>query len=372
NPNTETNITFTFGNTTMINKTTYNVTRERNFTFSSLNTNSVYSYNVTITDNASIENTTSTTRFITLDTTNPAPTLTSSQGTSFGEGGTTTLTCSVTDTNPSTLSLKEGTTTLCSASGTTTSCTTDITPSPGTHTYTCEPFDKASNTATTTLTLDISARSSSGGGSSGGGGGGSTRTIVPKSGDTEEKVTLEIKTEDTPVTTVTLEGTTEGSSLSEADVEIKSKSSNEITNKPDTPVYKYFTIEKKNFENNDLKQATIEFHVEENWINQQDKQPEDVALLHLEGENWKQYDAELLRSENGNYYYKSIVPGFSTFAIALKEEQEITQEEQTAPSVAEELTQSPQKKKWTIPVIFLLALTLATTIIYVIKQNKTK
>src|SRR3989344_3776851 len=131
NPNTETNITFTFSNATMINSTTYNTTRERNYTFSfAIKPNTAYFYNVTITDNASIENTTST-RTITLDALNPSASLTSSQGTNFGEGGTTTFTCTAADTNPNTLSLKEGSTTLCSATEPTTSCTTDINTNPG-------------------------------------------------------------------------------------------------------------------------------------------------------------------------------------------------------------------------------------------------
>gem|GEM_PF-6698078 len=159
------NSTFMLFNTTgLVNQTTYALsiglnTTNMSINFTGLDTNMQYTYNVTVIDFAGNSNTT-VLETITLDNTNPVLTITSSAGTSYTVNKATTLTCTVTETNPSTLSmtLTSDNSESLSCTGTTTcdiSYTATLT---GTKTITCTAEDKAGNTKKKTITLTVNAQ----------------------------------------------------------------------------------------------------------------------------------------------------------------------------------------------------------------------
>jgi len=82
--------------------------------------------------------------------------------------------------------------------------------------------------------------------------------------------------------------------------------------KPREIVYQYFNITKVNFNNSMIKNATIEFRVNNSWINENGIK--EVYLAKYEN-GWEKLDTELINKTEKYSYYKVSVDSFSYFAI---------------------------------------------------------
>ncbi|MBU0471503.1 MAG: PGF-pre-PGF domain-containing protein, partial [Nanoarchaeota archaeon] len=82
-------------------------------------------------------------------------------------------------------------------------------------------------------------------------------------------------------------------------------------------IYKYFEIEKENFENFDLEFANIEFKVEKNWFETNGVFAENIALFRYDS-GWEELSTSKTGEDDVYIYYVSITTGFSTFAIGEK------------------------------------------------------
>ena len=106
---------------------------------------------------------------------------------------------------------------------------------------------------------------------------------------------------------------------------------NNVNDKPDDAVnpglksYKYFDIEKDNLLNTEIKEATIIFEVEKNWLNNNGK-IENIVLGRLHNDVWKKYKPKYLGEKDNFYRFEVIVPGFSSFIVGLevKDQKEIS------------------------------------------------
>ena len=390
NDTTPINVTFTFANSTTVNQTTYinywinqggNSTAQRLFGRNiSINFSLVgvqdyeerWTYNVTVND-ALLRSNTSLTRTLYVDGLAPRDfVITSSGGTSIRENTATTMKCSVTDNYISTLTLKRGTTQICSS--TSTSCEGSFTPvTDGSFLFTCTGVDKSGNSAEGTFTLTVTESggvSGGAGGAGGGGAGGASRSVILGTVAAGESSTVRVADSTIGVHEVSF---TAKNTLSSARVVVTARAEDQVSDKPQNPVYKYFDVNTQNFDDGDVTSGRITFMASESWLSQQNKRPEDVVLLRLEGTTWKEYSARLLGVEKGIMRFQSTVPGFSTFAIALKGV--AAPKEVPVPTVTPEETvgtPEPEVKKGagrTVLVVLLL-LVIIGAVVYLVVQKK--
>lgn len=388
------NVTVTWANSTNVNTTTFiryfcangciNNTASadgRNFNINlSLmehDNEELITYNVTVLDQWGRSNT-SLTRQIARDGAVPGlPSIGSTLGNSIETDQSTTMSCTVTEEFPSLLSLVQGATTICSSS--TNSCSASYsTTEDGDKTFTCTMTDRAGNTRSNTYTLSVEdtnggSSGSSGGGSGGGGGGGaasSSVAIAPVSAG--ESTTVEVDNSQAGVESVSF---TAGSSVSGARVTVTPRSATEVSSTPQHSVYKYFEVNTQNLDDSQITEAKIEFTVSESWLTGQGKSAADVTLLRLQNGQWMEYSARLLNVENGNMHFESTVPGFSTFAIALKGTTTstggaVTGETPTAtPQTATQETTQPSKRRTGLWVGLFLVV-IAGAVLYLVMQKK--
>lgn len=86
-------------------------------------------------------------------------------------------------------------------------------------------------------------------------------------------------------------------------------------------VYKYLEIEQKNLAGK-IKGATIEFKVTTSWLAANSHDKSEVVLLRHTGTSWEELPTELAKETTANVYYRATTPGFSVFAIIVKETEE--------------------------------------------------
>ncbi|MBN1502387.1 right-handed parallel beta-helix repeat-containing protein [Candidatus Woesearchaeota archaeon] len=77
-------------------------------------------------------------------------------------------------------------------------------------------------------------------------------------------------------------------------------------------------IEIENIENNDLESATIKFPVEKKWISNNNLDKETVKLNRYSTQ-WEELETNYVNEDNLNYYFESVTPGFSIFAVTADE-----------------------------------------------------
>ena len=335
----------------------------------------VITYNVSVIDQYNRTNT-SITRQIVRDGVVPSiPSITSSAGSSITTQETTTVSCSVTETNPSTFKVSDGSTTICSSSSTSCSGTYSPTAS-GTKTLTCTSTDLAGNSRSNTFQLEVTggtATSSSGGSTSGGSSGGASSSVVVAPVSIGESTTVDVSGNDAGVEQVTFTAT---QSISGAKVTINPKTENEVSTKPQASVYKYFEVQTQNFDDSQISNAKVAFVVNEDWLSQQGKTASDVVLLRQENGDWKEYSARLLSVSDGTMHFESTVPGFSTFAIALKSvpssqpEGAVTPSPQPGSTPQQESTPTSSSKRKTGLIVGIVLIVIAGAVLYLVMQKK--
>lgn len=118
--------------------------------------------------------------------------------------------------------------------------------------------------------------------------------------------------------------------------------------KPDAPVYEYHKIELYRAMDDDINQATIEFIVNENWLNQQKMTIHDVQLLRYHEGRWENLPTEYIGTLNGQYIFRATTGGFSYYATVLIKDATIMHETPATPESPTALT-STITVKGTLP-----------------------
>ncbi len=139
------------------------------------------------------------------------------------------------------------------------------------------------------------------------------------------------------------------------------------------------------------KEGYIEFRVSKDWLNQNQYDPSLVAMLRWNGKEWQELETEYLSEDDGYYYFKAYLPGFSIYAIGTKLEKEVTptpaptptQTPIPTPEVTETpvqpttakitplATQSPEAKP-TFSIVFIGAIAVAAIVVigYALKKMR--
>jgi PGF-pre-PGF domain-containing protein len=84
-------------------------------------------------------------------------------------------------------------------------------------------------------------------------------------------------------------------------------------------VYRYFEVSTVNIYNDMIDNATLKVEVPRDWINAQGIEPEDMVVTRFFKGEWSDLETVLVDEDETNYYYEAITPGFSVFAIRVKE-----------------------------------------------------
>ncbi len=88
----------------------------------------------------------------------------------------------------------------------------------------------------------------------------------------------------------------------------------EITKEPLGKTYQYLKIDKKNLENDDIENVTIEFKINKTWIKENNVREEYIVLSKYTTQ-WVDLPTELVEENNDWIYYKSETNRFSIFVI---------------------------------------------------------
>ena len=160
---------------------------------------------------------------------------------------------------------------------------------------------------------------------------------------------------------------------------------------PQTLVYQYLLIEKKNIASQDVVDTAIEFKVNRSWISQNNIIEDSIVLLRYTTQ-WEKVQTSKASSDAEYAYYKSVTPGFSYFAITgetitqvpsqdeqQQEAQPITETStEQVEQVPAEAQQAPEEKQTSFRNVLLasisaLIVVLAVLIVYAkTKQSRKK
>lgn len=229
--------------------------------------------------------------------------------------------------------------------------------------------NQTTNTFNITIN-EIEEDSGSSGGSSGGGGGGgglpppSTDPAEEDQEDQEEEEervveeqvaerVVEIRETDTRV----LRGIRAQSKKTDFTVNVEEVETTPVNFERNT--YRSFRIEA----NDNVTNASIDFEISKDWLNQNNLTASDVALYRLNNE-WEELETKVTQENQTHTFYEAFTPGFSYFTIGEKE-REITIEEQTP------MPQPENDRNITIGLIIwaLISMMLFFSVVYALKNH---
>jgi len=79
--------------------------------------------------------------------------------------------------------------------------------------------------------------------------------------------------------------------------------------------YNFISIDKKNLDDSNVKNAKIKFKVEKSWLTQNGIDYNTLALYRYANGQWNKLTTQQTSSDADNYYFESTTPGFSYFAV---------------------------------------------------------
>jgi len=160
------------------------------------------------------------------------------------------------------------------------------------------------------ITPSISTNSGGGGGGSGGG------LKKMNMSQKEQKVIIVLNTEESPISQVILRlrNITQGIGINITKLPYRPDGTKTLTKK----VYQYLKIDKQNLNDENIKEAEIEFIVEKSWIEKNKAKDNDVVLNHYTKSGWNELDTVNVSKDAMFVYYQANTSGFSFFAISLK------------------------------------------------------
>ncbi len=84
-------------------------------------------------------------------------------------------------------------------------------------------------------------------------------------------------------------------------------------------VYKFIKITHENLSNNEIETAEVVFRVKKSWLNQYDIDASDIALYRFNNNKWTELSTKVSRADRNYVYFSAVTPGFSYFAIGVKQ-----------------------------------------------------
>lgn len=148
---------------------------------------------------------------------------------------------------------------------------------------------------------------------SGGGGGGSKKiNATPKL----QKVIIILDTDKSPVSQIVLSLRNRTDNVGVNILELPSRPKE--TKSLDKKVYQYLKIDKQNFQNENIAEASIEFVVEKSWLAKQNAKDNDIVLNHYTKRGWNELETENKSRDEKFVRYQSTATSFSFFAISLR------------------------------------------------------
>ena len=123
------------------------------------------------------------------------------------------------------------------------------------------------------------------------------------------------------------------------------KEANPVNDTPIGDVYKYLEIETVRIRDIMVADAIIRFRVDNTWLGP--RNTEDMILMRYSNGVWGELNTTFLESDFDYYYFESETPGFSYFAIVLKEApvEEIVEEPEEPEEVLEKIVVDEEPRK---------------------------
>jgi len=303
-------------------------------------------------------------------------TATSSEGTSLQNGQISTLTCNSVESNPSTTRVSvSGVTAPLKTCASTSLCSTPYTfDGTGTKTVTCYTQDKAGNSVTKTLSIEVVSAASateSSVSSGGSGGSGSSSSIAVNTQEPNQEVKYTVNNNAIGVSEVKF---TPDGAVSNAKLTVSSLAAPAAgVSTPDVTVYKYFEVNKVNFGDANVKKAELTFTVSNTWLTEHGMSRDQVVLMKHTNNNWEQLPTSYVKEQSGYQYYTAQSAGFSLFAIGTKKV-EGTTTETTEEQTTEPATSGTTKEKTNVMpfVLVLVVLILIAGIVYFVLNRKNR
>jgi PGF-pre-PGF domain-containing protein len=81
-------------------------------------------------------------------------------------------------------------------------------------------------------------------------------------------------------------------------------------------VLKYLEISATNISNSDIVNVTMEFQVEKSWVDKNNIDSNTIFLYRYSNNTWNMLQTKKINETMNYYYFNSVSPGFSLFAIA--------------------------------------------------------
>ena len=234
--------------------------------------------------------------------------------------------------------------------------TGDVDTSAGTHyRYYVRCNDTAGNIMDPALiSFTVSNASSSSSSSGGGGGTSSSSTSTTKASkakvwysiEANSEVQMDVESDDIAVTLITL---TLNEKRSNVELSVKS-----LTGKPSstsdisTEVYEYLQIVLEGAADNTVSDSKIRFEVPVSWLTGKGINAQDIVLLRYDDGAWSELDTRVV-STGTNVLFEATTPGYSYFAIAIKEgvvssQETIEYEDTTQPEQITEEETEPEEE----------------------------
>ncbi len=242
------------------------------------------------------------------DTTAPGtPTYTLSKTGTVYVGDSLTATCTATD----------------AVDGTVSHTTTLSTSSAGSKTATCTVTDAAGNSKSVSVSYTVTAKSSTTSTSS------TSATPVEQS-TSQSNVAADTATEMSfskeglAVTNVEFTLNEEASNVRIIATSLLGKPSGvgDVTSAKD--VYGYIEISHPTIDNSKFKTAKLNFKVEKTWMTSRDAKSEEITLYRYVDNAWTELKTSATTDDSKYYYFSAETPGFSYFAIGVKEAAVVT------------------------------------------------
>ena len=174
-------------------------------------------------------------------------------------------------------------------------------------------------------------------------------TVVSPSTDTVMPITKS----DISLTEVTFKVKSESNNVQ---LRVESLKDNPLGSAPASKVYQYVQIVKTNLANTDIETANIKFKVPKSWLSSNGIRENNIVLYRYDSA-WTQLSTKVVSTDAVNIYYEATTPGFSTFAVGIKsEEQEeeiptttttttLPSKTDVTPEIPEETPLTPVKKE---------------------------
>lgn len=103
-------------------------------------------------------------------------------------------------------------------------------------------------------------------------------------------------------------------------LQVSSLEEDSVTTKAAGRVYQYLEITPSRIEADDIGNVTIQFSVKLSWLEEHNTSDDKVVLMRFHDNKWEELETKKASSAGGSVRFRAYSSGFSTFAVALKEE----------------------------------------------------